>query len=138
MDSKEASAHFELAHTQLKNADTVFKLESYALCAFLSASSAENSTSALLINLGAKPSKKHRNSLVLYRLAQNITDLDEDLMYMVEFMKELEPHITRARYPILRGSELLPLDKVYTREEVEKLLVDAQKVFNMVEKLLKM
>lgn len=138
MDSKEAVAHFELARTQLKNAETVFELKIYSLCAFLSASSAENSTSAFLINLGAKPSKKHRNSLVLYRLAQNITNHQENLMYMVEFMKELEPHITRARYPILRGSELLPPDKVYTREEAEKLLVDAQKVFELVKELLKM
>jgi len=136
MDSKEATAYFELANSQLKNAETVFKLGIYSLCSFLSASSAENSTSALLITLGAKPSKKHRNSLILYRLAQRIKDIQEDLIQIVELMKELEPHITRSRYPVLKGTELLSPDKVYTGEEAEKLLVNARKVLKLVEKLI--
>ena len=133
MDSKEANTYFEIAQDQLKEAELAFKEGRYALCSFLSASSAENATSALLITLGAKPSKKHRNSLVLNRLASSAThELQSALREMIESMKTLEPHITKARYPIRSGLELLPPSKFYTREIAEKTLTQAQKIVTHV------
>lgn len=129
MDSKEANTYFEIAQDQLKDAELAFKEGRYALCAFLSASSAENATSALLITLGAKPSKKHRNSLVLNRLASTASsELQLTLREIIESMKILEPHITKARYPIRSGLELLPPSKFYTEETAENALNQAQKV----------
>lgn len=129
MDSKEADSYLETAEDQLKDAELAFKEGRYALCAFLSASCAENATSALLITLGANPSKKHRNSLVLNRLASSAThELQLELREMIESMKILEPHITKARYPIRSGLELLPPSKFYTKETAEKALTHAQKV----------
>ena len=133
MDSKEANSYLETAEDQLKEAELTFKEGRYALCAFLSASCAENATSALLITLGAKPSKKHRNSLVLNRLTLSVThELQLALREMIESMKILEPHITKARYPIRRGLELLAPSKIYTRETAEKTLIHAQKVVTSV------
>jgi len=133
MDSKEANPYLETAEDQLEDAELAFKKGRYALCAFLSASCAENATSALLITLGAKPSKKHRNSLVLNRLTSSAThELQLALREMIESMKILEPHITKARYPIRRGLELLAPSKIYTRETAEKTLIHAQKVVTSV------
>jgi len=133
LDSKEAGSYLETAEEQLKDAELAFREGRYALCAFLSASCAENATSALLITLGAKPSKKHRNSLVLNRLASSTTrELQLTLGDMIESMKILEPHITKARYPIRIGLELLAPSKFYTRETAEKALTQAQKVVTRV------
>lgn len=129
MDSKEATSYLETAEDQLKDAELVFKEGRYALCAFLSASSAENATSALLITLGAKPSKKHRNSMVLNMLVSSATyELQLAMREMIESMKILEPHITKARYPIRKGLELLAPSKFYTRETADIALTQAQKV----------
>jgi HEPN domain-containing protein len=137
MDSKEANAYFETAEDQLKGAEVTFKEGSYALCTFLSASSAENATSALLITLGAKPSKKHRNSLVLHKLAQRVTsEMRSSIMEIVESMKTLEPHITKARYPILKGWELLPPSRFYTKEIAEEALTKTRKVVEKVNQLI--
>jgi len=138
MDSKEAGAYLETAEDQLKDAELAFREGSYALCVFLSALSAENATSALLITLGAKPSKKHRSSLVTYRLAQgSTTRMRSTMMKIVESMKILEPHITKARYPILKGMELFPPSKFYTEEMAGKAVAQAQRVLNNVKILIK-
>jgi HEPN domain-containing protein len=129
MDSKEATSYLETAEDQLKDAELAFKEGRYALCAFLSASSAENATSALLITLGAKPSRKHRNSMVLNVLVSSAThELQLAMREMIESMKILEPHITKARYPIRKGLELLAPSKFYTRETADIALTQAQKV----------
>jgi len=136
MDSKETVAYLETAEEQLKDAELVFKEGRYALCAFLSASCAENATSALLTALGAKPSKKHRNSLVLNRLVPSVPSMVQPSMReMAESMKTLEPHITKARYPIRKGLELSPPSKFYTREMAEEALAQAQKVVKNVKHL---
>lgn len=132
MDSKEADAYIETAKDQLEEAELAFKEGRHALCTFLSALSAENAASALLITLDAKPSKKHRNSLVLNRLAPIVAhELQPILREMICSVKSLEPHITKARYPIRKGLELLPPSKFYTKEIAKKALVQAK---SMVEK----
>jgi len=54
---------------------------------------------------------------------------------MIESMKALEPHITKARYPIRKGLELSSPSKFYTREIAEKALVQAKKVVKNVKSL---
>jgi len=133
LDSKEAAAYLETAEEQLKDAELVFKKGRYVLCAFLSASSAENAISALIIDLGAKPSKKHRNSLVLNKLAPSLSPALQPLLRkMIESLKTLEPHITKARYPVRKGLELLPPTKVYTKENAENALARAREVLKDV------
>jgi len=79
--------------------------------------------------MGAKPSRKHRNSLVLNRLSSTAPpDLQTALREIIGSMKTLEPHITKARYPIRTGLELLPPSKFYTKETAEKVLTEAQKI----------
>lgn len=138
MASKEANAYRVTAEDQLKDAGWAFREESYALCAFLSASAAENATSALLITWGATPSKKHRNSLVLHRLAQTaFAETRSRFRALVDAMKTLEPHITKARYPVLKGLELLPPSKFYTEEIAKKALAQAQKAVEDVKAVIR-
>jgi len=136
VDSKEAAAYLKTAEEQLIDAEMVFKGGRHALCVFLSASSVENATSALIINLGAKPSRKHRNSMVLHKLASSTPpELQQDLREVIEILKALEPHITKARYPILRGLDLLPPSEFYTRETAEKALAQAREVLKKAKSL---
>jgi len=137
VDSKEITTYFETAEEQLNDAELAFKEGRYALCAFLSASCAENATSALLIALSAKPSKKHKNSLVLNRLVPSVPSrMQSSIKEIIKSMKILEPHIIKARYPIRRGLELSPPSKFYTSEIAEKALTQARKVVKNVKLLI--
>ncbi|MEM2990844.1 MAG: HEPN domain-containing protein [Halobacteria archaeon] len=139
MDPKEAYTYLQIAQDQLSDAELAFKNERYALCVFLAASSAENATSAWLIALGAQPSKKHRNSLVLKKLAESSSvELKASLIEAIKSMQELEPHITKARYPIRRDLELLPPSKFYTKEKAEESLARAEYVVKLVQRKIKM
>ena len=128
MDKKEAKVYLETAKSQIEDAELALRGKRYALCVLLSALSAENASSAVLINLGAKPSRKHKNSLVIHRIRLNINrKLQPILKNIIEQLKLLEPHITKARYPIRRGLELIPPERFYTKQDAEKALNQAKK-----------
>ncbi len=127
MDSKEADAYLATAESQLEDAEMAFATGRHSLCAFLSASCAENAAAAMLISLGAKPSRKHRNSLVIHKIGQKAgAEIRPTMADLVEQLRKLEPHMTKARYPVLSGSDLLPPSKFYTREMAEGLLARAR------------
>jgi len=135
MGSKEAITYLETAEEQLRDAELVFKGGSYALCVFLSASAAENATSALITKLGLVPSKKHRNSLILKMILDESGKTQPSMREIIESLKSLEPHITRARYPIRRGVQLLPPSKLYLRKDAEFALSSARRVLLLVKNL---
>ena len=135
MGSKEAITYLETAEEQLSDAELVFKGGSYALCVFLSASAAENATSALITKLGLAPSKKHRNSLILKMILDESDKTQPSMREIIESLKSLEPHITRARYPIRRGVQLLPPSKLYLRKDAEFALSSARRVLLLVKNL---
>ena len=135
MGSKEAITYLETAEEQLRDAELVFKGGSYALCVFLSASAAENATSALITKLGLAPSKKHRNSLILKMILDESGKTQPSMREIIESLKSLEPHITRARYPIRRGVQLLPPSKLYLRKDAEFALSSARRVLLLVKNL---
>jgi len=137
MALKEAAIYLESAEEQLKEASLALEHRRHALSVFLSAMSGENATSALIIALGHKPSKKHKNSLVLYKLAQTSSELKPRLMELIDVMKKLEPHITKARYPIRRGPELLPPSKYYDERAAWEILESARKGVSSVKEILR-
>ena len=137
MVQAEHLAYLESARSQLRDAERAFKDKSYASCSFFSAQSAENATSALILVLGAKPSKKHRNSLVLARLLPSLSEADRrDVAKIIERMKGLEVHVTRARYPVRKGIHLVPPVKYYTEEMARESLGSASLTLGLVEGLL--
>lgn len=138
MDSKELAAYLESALAQLEEARLALRHRRYALAVLLSAMSAENATSALILYLGSRPSKKHRNSLVLHRLYSTAEEpLKSRLIRLIESMKRLEPHITKARYPIRKGTELLPPVKFYSAGVAGELLEESCEVMSCVKTLVK-
>ena len=138
MDSKEVITYFETAEEQLADAELAFRENRCSLCVFLSASSAENATSALIIAIGAKPSKKHRNSLVLNKLLPSLPlKVRLNIKKIIESIKFLEPHIIKARCPIRIGLELYPPSKFYTKEIAEKAFTNARNIMEMVKRLLR-
>jgi len=124
---KEAAIYLQSAEDQLNEASLALEHGRNALSVFLSAMSGENATSALILALGHKPSKKHRNSIVLYKLAQTSPELKPRLIELVDVMKKLEPHITKARYPIRKGPELLPPSKYYDERIAQEIFQFARK-----------
>lgn len=133
MDSKECIAYHESAVAQLEEAKLALEHKRYALTSFLSAMSAENATSALIVFLGSRPSKKHRNSLVLHRLSSVVDERSKSRIFsLIESMKKLEPHVTKARYPIRKGVELLPPVKFYSADVARDLFKEARKVMDSV------
>ena len=137
MDSKERAAYFDSAVAQLEEAKLALEHKRHALTAFLSAMSAESATSALIVSMGSRPSKKHRNSLVLYRLSGPAGEpLKSRLLTLIESMKKLEPHVTKARYPIRKGTELLPPVKFYSANIAKELFGEACKVMDSVKEWL--
>lgn len=138
MDSKERAAYLDSAVAQLEEAKLALEHKRYALAAFLSSLSAESATSALIVFLGSRPSKKHRNSLVLHRLSGAAAEpLRSKLLALIESMKKLEPHVTKARYPIRKGIELLPPVKFYSASVAKELFEEAREVMKVVKELLK-
>ena len=135
MGSKEAITYLETAEEQLKDAELVFEGGSYALCVFLSASAAENAASALIAKLGLVPSKKHRNSLIVKMILDESDENQPSMREIIQSLKSLEPHITRARYPIRRGVQLLPPSKLYARKDAELALSSARRVLALVKDL---
>lgn len=137
MDSKERAAYFDTAVVQLEEAKLALEHKRYALAAFLSSMSAENATAALIVFLGSRPSKKHRNSLVLHRLLGAVSGPSRPrLAALIESMKRLEPHATKARYPVRKGVELLPPVKFYSSDVAKELFEEARKVMSSVEEWL--
>jgi len=51
-------------------------------------------------------------------------------------MKVLEPHLTKARYPILTGEDLVPPSELYTEQIAEELLTRARTVHKKVKDML--
>ncbi len=136
MALKEAAIYLQSAEDQLNEASLALEHGRNALSVFLSAMSGENATSALILALGHKPSKKHRNSIVLYKLAQTSPKLKPRLIELVDFMKKLEPHITKARYPIRKGPELLPPSKYYDQRIAQEIFQFARKGVTAVKEVL--
>lgn len=136
MDQEER-AYYETAVAHLEDAELAFEHGRYALAALMSALSAESATSALIVRLGSRPSKKHRNSLVLHLLSERAQQpLKRKLAALVKSMKKLEPHIAEARYPVRKGAEFLPPVKLYSEGVARELLEEARKVLSTVRELL--
>ncbi len=137
MVRKEIDALLKTAHDQLIRAEDGVKDGFYDSCALFSALCAENSTSALILALGSKPSKKHRNWYVL-RIIPKPKNLETTVNNTLELLKNMEQHIIRARYPTQNeeGKILVP-SEYYDKNKAENLLKNAKKILNEVETLIK-
>ena len=81
------------------------------------------------------PSKKHRNSLIVKMILEESDKIQPRMKEIIESLKSLEHHITRARYPIRRGVQLLPPSKFYAKKDAEFALSSAKRVLQLVKDL---
>jgi HEPN domain-containing protein len=134
MAREEIDALLKTARDQLTRAQHDLKAGFYDSCALFSALSAENSTSALILALGSKPSKRHRNWYVL-RIIPKPKKLENIVNDILETLKPMEHHIIRARYPLKdeNGKFIVP-SEYYRKEAAEELLKNAEKLLEKTEK----
>ncbi|RLI41049.1 hypothetical protein DRO59_07885 [Candidatus Bathyarchaeota archaeon] len=137
MVRKEIDALLKTAHDQLIRAEDDVKDGFYDSCALFSALCAENSASALILALGSKPSKKHRNWYML-KIIPKPKSLEVTVNNTLELLKNMEQHIIRTRYPTQNeeGKFLVP-SEYYDKNKAENLLKNAKKILNQVETLIK-
>ena len=84
---------------------------------------------------GLVPNEKHRNSLMVKMIFDEADKIQPSIRQIIESLKSLEPHITRARYPIRRGVQLLPPSKLYLRKDAEFALSSARRVLLLMKNL---
>jgi len=136
MAREEIAALLKTAHDQLIRAEDDLRKGFYDSCALFSALCAENSASALILGLGSKPSKKHRNWYVL-KIIPKPKELESDVDEVLEKLKIMEEHIIRAKYPVKdeKGTFVTP-SEYYDRPKAEELLQNTKEVIEKIEAII--
>jgi len=129
-ETEEIKAFVKNAKEQLIDADVSFREKRYHLSFLCSALSAENITSALIIALGRKTSKKHNNWMILGRITADVTDrMKATLQEISKELHEIETHIPKIlRYPFRFRERWLIPPEYYTSEMAEEALRKAKHI----------
>ncbi|MFQ5710575.1 MAG: HEPN domain-containing protein [Candidatus Geothermarchaeales archaeon] len=137
MAEEEIDAYMESAQSNLETARVLMEAERHADAVFHSALASEKATAALILQLGAKPSRRHRNSAILYRIVpRELRDRVEFKEILDELMR-LEPHVIEARYPVrVEGTLKTPMER-YGRKEATKAFKSATKIISTFKGYLK-
>jgi len=96
----------------------------------------ESATSAIILKLGATPSKRHANHLILHRLLPKVEpSYKEDFKKVVNFTAKLLPQISRTRYPFISKDKMFTPSKFYRKNDAEDALEKAEYVYLFAEKI---
>jgi HEPN domain-containing protein len=106
-ETEEIKAFIRNAEEQLIDAEVSLRGERYHLSFLCSALSAENATSALIIALGRRTSKKHNNWMILGNTAEDASENIKATLQEISIkLHEIEPQIPKIlRYPFRLGEE---------------------------------
>jgi HEPN domain-containing protein len=130
------------AEEHLEDATDSFHRERYHDCAYHSASAAENAGNALILALGGKVPRKHRNAEAIEFLALRLKPdwlKIEEFKKMLKSLRDLEVHIVKSRYPIkIKEGFFVPPSKYYTMDIAKDMLEKATLVVNTIKKFLVM
>jgi len=137
MVREEITALLRTAHDQLLRAEDAFGKGFYDSCALFSALAAENSAAALILALGSKPSKKHRNWYVL-QIIPKPKELAQVVNGVLMKLKTVEEHIVRARYPVKdeEGTFIVP-SEYYNKPKAEELFQNSKNAVARIETIVK-
>ncbi|MEX2724166.1 MAG: HEPN domain-containing protein [Candidatus Freyarchaeota archaeon] len=104
-EAGEIKAFIGNAKELIIDAEVSLRSERYHLSFLCSALSAENATSALIIALGRRTSKKHNNWMILGNIAKEVNGkLKKTLQEISKKLHEIEPQIPKIlRYPFRIG-----------------------------------
>ncbi|MEM2959404.1 MAG: HEPN domain-containing protein [Candidatus Jordarchaeaceae archaeon] len=137
-EAGEIKAFIGNAKELIIDAEVSLRSERYHLSFLCSALSAENATSALIIALGRRTSKKHNNWMILGNIAKEVNGkLKKTLQEISKKLHEIEPQIPKIlRYPFRIGEEWLIPPEYYTRKMAEEALQKAKDILNLTLKIL--
>ncbi|MEM2135770.1 MAG: HEPN domain-containing protein [Candidatus Jordarchaeaceae archaeon] len=132
-EAGEIKAFIGNAKELIIDAEVSLRSERYHLSFLCSALSAENATSALIIALGRRTSKKHNNWMILGNIAKEVNGkLKKTLQEISKKLHEIEPQIPKIlRYPFRIGEEWLIPPEYYTRKMAEEALQKAKDILNL-------
>lgn len=138
-ETEEIKAFIRNAEEQLIDAEVSLRGERCHLSFLCSALSAENVTSALIIALGRRTSKRHNNWMIL---GSQVKDVDEKLKATIQEISmklhEIEPHIPKLlRYPFHYKEKWLIPPEYYTSEMAEEALRNAKQILKLTLRCLK-
>ncbi|MEM2924403.1 MAG: HEPN domain-containing protein [Methanocellales archaeon] len=137
MVEENIEAFLSNAKEHLETAEIILRSNKYFDVVFHSIMSIENSTSAIILKLGALPSKRHSNHLILHHLLPEVkVEWRGEYEKVISFAAELLPQISLTRYPFIKGDKILIPSQYYSREDGEKALEKARFVYSFAEKLM--
>jgi len=130
---EEIATLLKTARDQLLRAENNLRQGFHDACALFSSLCAENAASALILALGSKPSKRHRNWYVLQIIPKPRT-VENQVQTVLQTLKSMEKHVIQARYPLKdeRG-KLTPPSEYYDKEKAEELLNKARTILEKTE-----
>jgi HEPN domain-containing protein len=132
-ETEEIKAFIKNAKEQLIDAEVSLSGKRYHLSFLCSALSAENATSALIIALGRRTSKRHNNWMVLGSI---VADVNEEMKATVREISiklhEIETHIPKLlRYPLRFRERWMIPPEYYTSEMAEEALRKAKHILKL-------
>jgi len=132
-ETEEIKAFVRNSKEQLIDAEVSLREKRYHLSFLCSALSAENVTSALIIALGRRTSKKHNNWMILGRIAADVNEsMKATVREISRELHEIEIHIPKIlRYPFRFREKWLIPPEYYTSEMAEEALRKAKHILKL-------
>jgi len=138
--TNEIDASIRTAEQHMRSARITFREGLYATCSYHSASAAENASNALILALGGKIPRVHRNAEALELIVKRLRPKwlkNEGFRDALAKLRELERHVIKPRYPIrMENGTFLTPDEYYNESIAKDMLENATFVVNTVKKLL--
>lgn len=138
-EAEEIKAFIKNAKEQLTDAEISLQEKRYHLSFLCSALSAENVTSALIIALGKRTSKRHHNWLILTNLTTEVNPkIKPTIQEISKKLHEIEPHIPKLlRYPFRYKERWITPPEYYTEKMAKEALETAKQILKLTLKCLK-
>jgi len=138
--TSEIAASLTTAEEHLKDARDAFRRGRYQDCVYHSASTAENAANALILSLGGRIPRTHRNAEAIRFIATRLKPgwlEEEDFKRMLVTLKDLEAHVVKSRYPVkVEKGTFIPPNRYYTDKMAKDMLKGATFIFNVVKHFL--
>jgi len=138
--TNEITASLSTAEQHLKDAQGAFSGGRYHDCAYHSASAAENAGNALILALGGRIPRTHRNAdameFAVTRLKPNWLKREE-FREMLKILRVLETHVVKSRYPIkVKEGTFVPPNKYYTQNMSKDMLEKAILIVSTIKRFM--
>jgi len=136
----EITASLSTAEQHLRDAQDAFNEGRYHDCAYHSASAAENSGNALILALGGRIPRTHRNADAIEFAVKRLKPdwlKREEFREMLKTLRVLETHIVKSRYPIkVKGGIFVSPNKYYTQDMSKDMLEKAILIVSTIKRFM--